>query len=262
MKDIIAAFTFFTRLPFWRLCNIPADSFKRVVIHWPLVGWLTGGLTISIFWLSYQLFTPIIAVLLAFLSRLLLTGALHEDGLADFVDGMGGGNTKERVLNIMKDSTIGSYGVLGLILYIALWTVSVYTFTTHLPLAICCIFIFVGDIWNKWVASQLINLLPYVRKVSESKNKLVYERMSLSTFLLGLIWGILPIIAILFFTDAFNTLKLIISLACIASVITLILLTLYMKKRIDGYTGDCCGATFLLCELFFLLTINGLWKFI
>ena len=262
MKDILAAFTFFTRLPFWRLCNLPSDNFKRIVAHWPLVGWLTGGIMIFIFWFSNQIFTPLIAVLFAFSGRLLLTGALHEDGLADFFDGMGGGNTKERILEIMKDSSIGSYGVLGLILYIALWIILVYTLSTHYPLYITCTLLFMGDIWSKWSASQLINLLPYVRKVSESKNKLEYERMSILQFLNGLIWVILPVVCIFIFTNAFYKIGLIIILSGLASVITLIVLTVYMKRRINGYTGDCCGATFLLCELLYLITLNGLWKFI
>jgi len=262
MKDIIAAFTFFTRLPFWRLCNIPADSFKHVVFHWPLIGWLTGGFMISVFWLSHQLFIPFIAVILAFSGRLLLTGALHEDGLADFIDGMGGGNTKERILSIMKDSTIGSYGVLGLILYFAIWTACVYTLSSYYPLCVCCILLFIGDVWNKWLASQLINLLPYVRKVSESKNKLVYDRMSVLTFSINLIWVLIPVFCIFIFTNAFNKIGFTLLYSGLTSTIMLIVLTLYMKKRIGGYTGDCCGATFLLCELLYLLTIIGLWKFI
>lgn len=262
MKDILAAFTFFTRLPFWRLCNLPSDNFKRIVTHWPLVGWLTGGIMVFIFDLSSQIFTPLIAVLFAFSGRLLLTGALHEDGLADFLDGMGGGNTKERILEIMKDSSIGSYGVLGLILYVVLWITMVYTISTHYPLYIACTLLFMGDILSKWSASQLINLLPYVRKMSESKNKLIYERMSYFQFLYGLIWVILPVVCVFIFTNVFNKVSLIISLSGLASVITLILLTCYMKKRINGYTGDCCGATFLLCELLYLITLNGLWKFI
>ncbi|MDR0348324.1 MAG: adenosylcobinamide-GDP ribazoletransferase [Tannerella sp.] len=262
MKDLLAAFTFFTRLPFWRLCNIPSDHFKHIVPHWPFVGWLTGGSMACIFWLSGQLFTPLTAVLLTFSGRLLLTGALHEDGLADFLDGMGGGKTKERILAIMKDSSIGSYGVLGLILYFALWITSVHTISTHYPLYITCILLFTGDIWSKWSASQLINLLPYVRKASESKSKLIYERMSFPRFLTGLTGVILPVVQILIFTNVFEKAGMIILIAGLAPVITAALLAGYMKRRIRGYTGDCCGATFLLCELLYFITFNGLWKFI
>lgn len=203
--------------------------------------------------------------MIAFISRLLLTGALHEDGLADFIDGMGGGHTRARILEIMKDSSIGSYGVLGLILYAALWIASVVFLTTQLPLAIVCIYICTGDIWSKWCASQLINILPYARNASESKNKFVYERMSLSGFLIGFGSALLPLL--LFFAGSvYGYLPLGFSgwfgVIYLVPVITMGLLVIYMKNRINGYTGDCCGATFLLCELLYLLSIPILWKFI
>ena len=84
---------------------------------WPAAGWITGGLTALTLWGALQVLPPFAAVVTAFAVRLLLTGALHEDGLADFIDGTGGGSTRERILEIMKDSRIGSYGVIGLVIY-------------------------------------------------------------------------------------------------------------------------------------------------
>ena len=120
MHSILAAFIFFTRLPFWRIAQVPSESFKHVVSYWALVGWLTAGLSVFVLYISSLILPSNIALLLAILTRLLITGCLHEDGLADFFDGFGGGNTKERILSIMKDSHIGSYGVIGLISYIGL----------------------------------------------------------------------------------------------------------------------------------------------
>ena len=107
---LLAALTFFTRLPFWRIREIPADQFKRVVPLWPVAGWLTGFVTAFVLWLCGSFLPLTLAWILALLSRLLLTGCLHEDGLADFIDGFGGGTSRERVLGIMKDSHIGTYG--------------------------------------------------------------------------------------------------------------------------------------------------------
>ena len=101
---VLAAFIFFTRLPFWRIKEVPAKYFKRIVPYWPLAGWLTGGITVGVLWIAAQILPISIAWVLAILSRLLITGCLHEDGLADFFDGFGGGTTKERTLAIMKDS--------------------------------------------------------------------------------------------------------------------------------------------------------------
>ena len=121
--NILAAFIFFTRLPFWRIREVPAECFKHVVPYWPLSGWLTGGIMAGVLWLSAQILPFSVAVLLALAARLLITGALHEDGLADFFDGFGGGTNRERILSIMKDSHIGSYGVIGLIFYfLLLWS--------------------------------------------------------------------------------------------------------------------------------------------
>ena len=120
MLRILAAFIFFTRLPFWRLAEVPSEYFKNVVCRWALVGWLTAGLSVIVLYAASLILPASVAVLLAIVTRLLITGCLHEDGLADFFDGFGGGTSRERILSIMKDSHIGSYGVIGLILYFAL----------------------------------------------------------------------------------------------------------------------------------------------
>ena len=117
---LLAALIFFTRLPFWRLRDVPSECFKHVVPYWPLVGWLTGGLMAASLWLCAQVMPLAAAWIVALTVRLLVTGCLHEDGLADFFDGFGGGTTRERTLAIMKDSHIGTYGVIGLIIYFLL----------------------------------------------------------------------------------------------------------------------------------------------
>ena len=110
MLRILAAFIFFTRLPFWRLAEVPSEYFKNVVSRWALVGWLTAGLSVIVLYTASLILPASVAVLLAIVTRLLITGCLHEDGLADFFDGFGGGTSRERILSIMKDSHIGSYG--------------------------------------------------------------------------------------------------------------------------------------------------------
>ena len=112
----LLASSFFSRLPFWKIADVPPVYFKRVVDYWPFVGWLTGGIMAGTLWITAEL--PVqIAVLMALAARLLVTGALHEDGLADFCDGFGGGTSRDKILSIMKDSHIGTYGVLGLLFY-------------------------------------------------------------------------------------------------------------------------------------------------
>ena len=236
---LLAALIFFTRLPFWLLRDVPGECFKHVVPYWPLVGWLTGGLMAASLWLCAQVMPLAAAWIVALTVRLLVTGCLHEDGLADFFDGFGGGTTRERTLAIMKDSHIGTYGVIGLIIYFLLMMQM-----SCLSLPLLCTLLVCGDCWAKCCASQVINALPYARKEEESKAKVVYNRMSHREFVINLASGLLP--ACLWLPHRLWW-------ACLGSLLVLLLLLHIMKRRLQGYTGDCCGATFLLCELTFYL---------
>lgn len=240
MKQVLAAFIFFTRLPFWRFAEIPGEYFKRVVPYWPLTGWLTAGCSVFVL-LSAALILPLgIALLLAMLTRLLITGCLHEDGLADFLDGFGGGTSRERILAIMKDSHIGTYGVIGLILYFAMY----YTLLHSLPLSYIACAILVGDPFAKSVSSMIINRLPYARIEEEAKIKAIYTPMNGKEYVFAILFGLLPL---------FGLPNIQLMGAIILPIICWFLLTLLMKKKIQGYTGDCCGALFLFCELSFYL---------
>ena len=237
--NLLAAFIFFTRLPFWRLKEVPSECFKHVVPYWPWVGWLTGGLMAMVLGLGSQVMPVSLAWILAIVTRLLVTGALHEDGLADFFDGFGGGTTRERTLTIMKDSHIGTYGVIGLIVYFLLMLE-----LRHLPVPVLCTLVVCGDCWGKLCASQLINFLPYARKEEESKAKVIYNRMSGKELFFCIAGGALPLLI----------LPSSLWLALIAPCLVLAFLIRMMKRRLQGYTGDCCGATFLMCEMAFYLS--------
>ena len=245
MDRILATLMFFTRLPFWRIKQVDAEHFKHVVPLWPLAGWLTGGIMVGVLWLAAQVFPLSVAWIIAIIARLLITGCLHEDGLADFCDGMGGGVTRERILLIMKDSHIGTYGVIGLIIYFLLLTQM-----SALPLWLLCAIVFTGDVWCKFVSSHIINILPYARKEEEAKNKTVYQRMTALEAFVGAIIGCLPFV--LFLPKYYWP-------ALLAPVVVFILLVWLMKRRIQGYTGDCCGALFLISELVFLLVCLSLF---
>ena len=237
--NLLAAFIFFTRLPFWRVKEVPSECFKHVVPYWPWVGWLTGSVMAMVLALGSLVMPVSLAWILAIVTRLLITGALHEDGLADFFDGFGGGTTRERTLAIMKDSHIGTYGVIGLIIYFLLMLE-----LRHLPISMLCTLILCGDCWGKLCASQLINFLPYARKEEDSKAKVIYNRMSSKELFICIMGGTLPL----------WLLPLSLWGALVAPCLVLAFLILLMKRRLQGYTGDCCGATFLMCEMAFYLS--------
>lgn len=250
MKQIIATFIFFTHLPFWRLkiFNIPLEYFRDTINYWAVTGWLTAGVMAATLWLSAHIFPYSVAIVLTLLSRILLTGALHEDGLADFMDGFGGGKNKEAILAIMKDSHIGTYGVIGLITYFLL----LYSLLSYLPLSIAFVIILIADPFCKLISSQIVHFLPYARTAESSKSKVVYSKPTPTAFLVSCFFGLLPLLLI-------PSIKWLIAL--LFPILFFLLLTGFMKRKIKGYTGDCCGALFLLCELSFYAGIVICYRF-
>lgn len=235
MKGFLAAVMMLTRLPLWRVVTIDKHYFSDILKYWPLVGYLTGFTTVATLWAATQFMPALPACILAVIARLLLTGAMHEDGLADFIDGFGGGNGKERILAIMKDSHIGSYGTIGLIVYFILYTSFLYS----LDFPDAFLLIPAADIFSKLCTSLMINTLPYVRKEEESKTKVVYRPASLASYWLILLLSLLPWI---FIRDSYYLAALIPPIGCS------FLLRNYLKRKIGGYTGDCCGAAVLITE--------------
>ncbi len=247
-NDLLAAFTLFTRLPLWRLRKkpIPSESFSRAVGWWPVVGLVTGGLTAGVLWCAGQVFPLLAAAVMAFAARALFTGAFHEDGLGDFFDGFGGGRgSRERTLEIMKDSRTGSYGVVGLVLYFALVVVLV----GGLPLRVSVMAVFIGDPLAKLITGQLVNVLPYARREEEGKIRTVYSRIGAVALVVSLVAGIVPLAVLLPGRMKF---------AAVAPVVVAAALAWTMKRRLGGYTGDCLGATYLLCEAAFYAGIWGM----
>lgn len=243
---IWASFIFFTRLPFWRLHQPPQECYKTLVEHWPLTGWLTGGaMAATLYFGSIVMPWPVV-IILAIVVRLLITGALHEDGLADFLDGFGGGgNNRERILAIMKDSHIGTYGVLGLIVYELLLAATLYTLNAETA----ALAVLAADPYAKMVTSQLILMMPYARREEEAKAKTVYRKFNTWSGVSLAIQGLLPMVLFLYLTGL--SWELIIFLPCIM----MYFLFLFIWNKLRGYTGDCCGAVCLLVELTVYLVV-------
>lgn len=248
MKNIFAAFIFFTRLPLWKLraFQVSAKYFENALSYWAVVGWLTGGVMVGTLWLAAQILPLSVSVLLALLSRLLLTGALHEDGLADFFDGFGGGINKQRILEIMKDSHIGTYGVLALVVY---FLTSLQILRSFVSLEMLCVVFFTADAFSKLTVSTITNFLPYARTQETSKAKIVYVKMKACPFMVSCFFGLLPLVLLPDWRLLF---------AFVLPILLYTSLLSYLNKKIKGYTGDCCGALFLLCEFSIWLGLLGL----
>lgn len=248
MKEIIAALSFFTRIPFYKIKALDVDAkyYKDAVNYWPVAGLLTSGIMVLAIWGLASILPLKIAIIGGIIVRILVTGTLHEDGLSDFFDGLGGGTTRQRVLEIMKDSHIGVYGVISLILYLFLLSTTLESLTYPALL----LFIFIGDPLCKLIASQITRFLPYARTEESSKMKLTYIPMSTKALIISTIAGLGPLIYIaLKYSPT-------ILLAPLLPICIFILIVTLLKRRIQGYTGDCCGALFLLCELSFYISCS------
>jgi adenosylcobinamide-GDP ribazoletransferase len=262
MHRLLAALSFFTRFPFWKIAKLNKQHYERVVPLWPLTGWLTAASMMLVFGLS-ALFLPVnIALVIAILTRLAITGALHEDGFADFFDGFGGGKDRNSILRIMKDSHIGTYGVVALIIYFLLLFLTLQTYFNAMffnqPTGcfviqerncwtkfIYAAIFFAADPFAKWASSNIINILPYARNEEDAKNHLIYNKMTIAEKLFGLAVGCLP---------AFFFFNLIILIPMAVSAATAAVIIFICYKKLNAYTGDCCGACFIISELAFYLT--------
>lgn len=248
MDKINAAFIFFTRFPVWKIADPPRRAYEDVVTFWPLVGWITGGITALLIYLLSGITPWTVAVVTGISIRLLITGALHEDGLADFCDGFGCGGDKTRILGIMKDSHIGTYGVIGLILYFLL-NVAILS---SLPVTVAVWGFFAADSFSKFLASQITNFLPYARPEG-AKNGITYSRMSFGKLCICSIAGNIPLLVSSYFIGWKLVAATILPFISLCSVMHL------MRKKIGGYTGDCCGATDLICETSFLIAVSVIY---
>lgn len=254
IEQPIAALTMFTKLPLWKVFpNISGESYRHVVTWWPFVGWLTGALCGGLYRLLSFLLPAFPAAFIAIGGRLLLTGGYHEDGLADFFDGFGGGTNKEKILTIMKDSHIGTYGVIALIMFLG----TLVSLMSSLPPEIGALMIICADPWSKFCAGRMLSFLEYARKDSASKNLAAYPRPKFGDTCIALCFATIPMILACYMQP-----QSVIPLICgiVASCAICAFLFALMNKKIGGYTGDCCGAVCIISELAFCLLFTILYQ--
>jgi adenosylcobinamide-GDP ribazoletransferase len=250
----LTAVMFYTRIPCPRWITHKADDLNQATRYFPLIGWIAGIVSWGFFMVGQYFFSPEVAVLLSMGGNILLTGAFHEDGFADVCDGFGGGWSKEKILVIMKDSRLGTYGVIGLLLLmlmkfytlIDLSTMNAYKFGLVLVVA---------HALSRLAAVTVIFTSHYARDDADSKAKPVAQQLSICNLLLATLCGMLPLILFCYFDIQV--------LILILPVIGLtFLLRRYFIKWIGGYTGDCLGAIQQVTEVVVYLTVASVCKFI
>lgn len=249
---LCVATQFLTRLPVPALRDFEPRWLGESTRYFPLVGLAVGVLNALVWAACIRVLPDVVAVGLMLGFSLLLTGAFHEDGFADTCDGFGGGTTRERTLAIMKDSRIGAYGALGIVMLLGLkWTV-----LTALPQGSVVLMLSAAHMWSRFCSLALIWRLPYVRS-DEGAKALPFEgSLSGAAWLLAGALGVLGLVPVALACEALigpQDVRALLLAAAAAAVITVIA-ALRVRRRIGGYTGDCLGATQQLAELAFLVT--------
>jgi adenosylcobinamide-GDP ribazoletransferase len=245
LKLFLLALSFYTRLPHSQ--TLDYKQLPQAVVYLPLVGWLVGGICALVFYLADWLWPQTIAVMLALIAGILLTGALHEDGFADVCDGFGGGMNKARILEIMKDSHIGVYGVIGLLLMLLLKIGVLIT----MPAAAVPLLLLAGHSVSRLSPLLLMQRYSYAREHHSKASGAVYKpnvrELVYAAAIALLPLALLPVLS---------------ALAIIPALLATMLLGHYFYRRIGGYTGDCLGASQQVAETVFYLSMSALWKFI
>jgi adenosylcobinamide-GDP ribazoletransferase len=251
MDAFITAIQFLTRIPVPGGMNRPNPEMallREAVIFYPVVGGLIGAATGGVIWCASSFWPIGIAVLIGLIFEAMLTGAFHEDAVADSCDAFGGGWTREDVLRIMKDSRIGSFGALGLGLFVALRWLGLCQFAGR-------------DVWMVSMAAgafgrmailPIMNLVPPVvnrEGLSKDVGATITRRMVLIGGLLTLPWIVWPAVVMpkhIFVAGA-------------VSVVLLIWWGYNCFKRIGGITGDCLGFGCYLAQCVMILMLSARW---
>lgn len=243
-----AAVMFYTRLPVPKSYEHSDKNFHLSRKYLPLVGLLVGciaGLSL----LFFQLFLPLsLSIALSMLTTIVVTGAFHEDGFADSCDGFGGGWNKEQVLRIMKDSRVGTYATVGMIIILGIKFLALYEISNH-SLAILILSLMNGHTLSRLASSFTIEKLDYVQDIDVSKIRPI-TNLALTRPQLGYS-------AIFALPSLFPLLALMPSAIWITLPLTAVfyLLCHYFKKRINGYTGDSLGAMQQVIEVVFYISL-------
>jgi adenosylcobinamide-GDP ribazoletransferase len=253
LRLFFLALQFFTRLPIPRWVGFDAAWQRHAIRYFPAVGLPVALTSIAVYALASQIWPQILAVLLAVVAGLLITGAMHEDGMADTCDGLGAGGGAERILKIMRDSHTGVFGVLGIGMTLALKCAAL----NALPESQVCAALLLAHPLSRLACLPLIRTLPYLR--AEGKAKALAEQITVPEYWIGVL-TVLPLLLLAGLAGwlpwsgiLFGILLAILSTWCLARLFV---------KRIGGHTGDCLGAVQQVAEVMFYLGLTAALQFV
>lgn len=254
LREYLLAVQFFTRIPLpTRVANwvgFTQELLGASAAHLPGVGILVGLLAATVLAAILILaaatpYTPVVAAGLSTAATVILTGAFHEDGLADVADGLGGGRDKEHALQIMKDSRVGAFGAIALVLALMLKIGLIASLSTW-GWEFAGTALIAGHVFSRAGALVPIKLLPYLSAESVSKSKPLAQAISAGALATAAAWVCIAAGSL----AAIGQLRAVDLTACVtASAVATASMVSLFRGRLQGITGDCLGATQQVCEL-------------
>ncbi|MDE2617365.1 MAG: adenosylcobinamide-GDP ribazoletransferase [Burkholderiales bacterium] len=253
IRHYLLALQFFTRIPVtgrvaaW--VGYSPEMLRKSAAHFPGVGWLVGGLAALVYAalaraLPDASYAPLVLAVLSTVFTVLLTGAFHEDGLADVADGLGGASGRERALDIMKDSRVGAFGALALVLAL-LAKVALLALLGEADPALACGALFFAHVLSRFLPLWLIRLLPHVGDTARSKSKPLADQIGAAGLLVAALWTAAAVaLAHWWLPEA----RLWVG-GGVAALLAWVWMWRLFARRLQGYTGDCLGATQQVCEV-------------
>ncbi|MGJ7486638.1 adenosylcobinamide-GDP ribazoletransferase [Variovorax sp. LT2P21] len=252
VRHFLLALQFFTRIPVTgRLAQWVGYSpamLRASAAHFPAVGWVVGAIGALALAGALALWPPLVAAVLCTVVTVLVTGAFHEDGLADVADGLGGASTRERALEIMKDSRIGAFGAIAVVLALGL------KFALLAALAgqgafVACAALLAAHVLSRLAPLAVMRASPYVGGEG-GKSKPMADAVSGASVAVAVGWS-LPAAALL--VVAGGTVNGV--AAVVAGALVALFMVRLLRRRLGGFTGDGLGATQQLSELAIYLAL-------
>ncbi len=229
---------------------IAPDWLSRCAKYFPVVGIGVGLVSAVVLLLADRIWSPVVASLLAVAASIVVTGALHEDGLADTADGLGGGSSVEKRLAIMKDSRIGAYGTLALAFSLSLRVAAL----ADMPVWTAAAALILAHAAARITPAFVMNALPYAGDTAAMKVSYVDASVSAHDRRFALIVVLCALLPLAFVSFLSVISGLLVGAALAAAV------TLWARKRINGYTGDVLGAIEQMFEIGFLLGVAAVMR--
>lgn len=256
LRHYLLALQFFTRIPVTgRLADWVGYSpamLRASSAHFPGVGWVVAAVAAGVYAalhgaLGAQLFAPLVAATFSTLATVLVTGGFHEDGLADVADGLGGSAQKERALDIMKDSRIGAFGAMALVLALLAKT-SLLALLGAQGLGAVLVALVGGHVLSRFWPLLLVRALVHVGDTATSKSKPLADQIAGRALGAAALWCFVPLALV---WQAQSALFLIASMVC--SGLGAAYMARKFARRLQGFTGDCLGAVQQVSEVGFYL---------